>query len=185
MPAHSWQPAQRECPLCGRVMPRETPVCPCGYTVQWSVGGLWRRSLRMVSTIIAYALLIPMLCYIIVDLVPWRIEVQPPQDAQPGATCLVWRRNNESLLQRVSQCQPAMIAQWGYVAWLDRSHIETTTDAVIAWLMPIIDMYAPLFALVDGGVSRAQTWLNTTVWWLWQHSPPWFQPTPSIPTTPA
>jgi len=185
MPAHSWQPVQRECPLCGRSMPRDTPVCPCGYTVQWSVGGLWRRSLRMVSLIITYALLIPMLCYMIVDVVPWCIEVQPPSTSAQGATCLVWRRSNEPLLQRVSQCQPSTLAQWGYVVWLDRAYIETTTDAVIAWLTPIIDVYAPVFAIVDVVVSRAQTWLNTAVWWLWQQSPSWLQPTPALPSTPA
>lgn len=185
MPAHTWQPVQRECPLCGRIMPRETPVCPCGYTVQWSVGGLWRRSLRMVATLIAYALLIPMLCYIVLDVVPWRIETQPPSPTTSGATCLVWRFDNELLLQRVPHCQSPVIAQWGYVAWLDRMHIETATDAVITWLTPVTEMYAPLFAMLDVAVSRAQRWLNTMVWWLWQQIPNWLQPTPDMPSTPA
>lgn len=80
-------------------MPRE-PLCVCGYTVQWSIGGLWRRIMRMVSLIIAYALLIPRLCYMIVDVVPKRIEVQPPSASACGTTCVVWRYNNEPSLQR-------------------------------------------------------------------------------------
>lgn len=185
MPAQSWQPVQRECPLCGRRMSRDTPVCSCGYTVQWSVSGLWQRSLRMVSVIIAYALLIPMLCYMVVDVVPWRIAVQPPSAADAGATCLLWRLGDEPLLMRVSRCDASTVAQWGYVVWLDRVRIEAATDDMITWLMPLTELYAPVFALVDGAVSRAQTWLNAGVLWLWQHSPIWLHPTPSIPSTPA
>ena len=160
MAKHNWQTTERMCIYCGAVVRRDLDPCrSCGGNLAWNAVDFIMTAVGLFVRVIAAAVLVPVLLYLIGTLSPLQVVVeQNPAAMRANGACIVAMPAVKSLVHIRPHC-PAT-----HTAMPFPTQVRTVLlawDAVrgASWAFGIVTVYDEVFMYVDAFVA----WIAATV----------------------
>lgn len=161
MAKHNWQTTERMCIYCGTVQRRDISACPaCGGQAVWSASDVLLLASQMLLRLIGYAVVVPVLVYLIGTMSPVQIVVEYiPTQMRAGGACFV-PMPREAVLIRIAAACPIVHVPMRYPA--ETRQVVLAFDAFRRepWARGIDAFFLTLFALIEGSVSWVVTFLT-------------------------
>jgi hypothetical protein len=160
MAKHNWQTTERMCIYCGAVIRRDIQPCrSCGGNLEWNAVDFVMNGVRLFVRVIAAAVLIPVLLYLLGTLSPLQVVIERDAAAmRANGACIVAMPAVKTLIQIRPQCPAAHTAM---PFPTQARTVLLTWDAVRSapWAFGIVTVYDEVFMAVDAFVI----WIAATV----------------------
>jgi hypothetical protein len=160
MAKHNWQTTERMCIYCGAVIRRDIQPCrSCGGNLEWNAIDFVMHAVRLFVRVIAVAVLIPVLWYLLGTLSPLQVVIE--RDAavmRANGACVVAMPAVKSLIQIRPQC-PVVHTAMPFPT--QARTVVLAWDAVRSapWAFGIMTVYDEVFMSVDAFII----WIAATV----------------------
>ncbi len=160
MAKHNWQTTERMCISCGAVVRRDIQPCGrCGGALEWNAVDFVMTAVRVFVRVIAAAVLIPVLLYLLGTLSPLQVVIERDAAAmRANGACVVAMTAVKTLIQIRPQC-PVVHTAMPFPT--QARTVLLAWDAVRSapWAFGIMTVYDEIFMAVDAFI----VWIAATV----------------------
>lgn len=162
MAKHNWQTTERVCLSCGAVQRRDIHPCPyCGGRSDWSATELLLRTTQWLLRAVGYAIVVPVLVYLLGTLSPVQIVVEHSPTAMVADGACFVPMPAAAVLIRIDRVCPAKHVPMRYPAETRRLVLAFDAARREPWAREIDAFYLTIFDLIDGAVRWVATGATT------------------------